>query len=100
MRYRANAKVLDQRGKEIGRVTYTVKAKNRAEAKGKISKMAKARRIKRRKNVEGGFYDATGFHPIRALSDYDSSRVKHGREGRKARSKRARKSGALYSSHY
>jgi hypothetical protein len=47
-----------------------------------------------------GFYDSSGFHPIRASKDYDASAVKHGSEGKKARAKRARRSGALYSSHY
>lgn len=28
-----------------------------------------------RKNVEMGFYDGTGFHPIRASSDYQESRA-------------------------
>jgi hypothetical protein len=46
MRYRANAKVLDKRGRELGRVTYTVKAKNRTEAKGKLSRLMKARKHK------------------------------------------------------
>jgi len=46
MRYHANAKVLDGRGKEIGRVTFHVKAKNRSEAKRKIGRLMKARKPK------------------------------------------------------
>jgi len=34
---------------------------------------AKRRRIRR--NVQQGFWDATGFHPIRASADYDSGRL-------------------------
>jgi hypothetical protein len=70
MRYRANAQVVD--GKRVlGRVSYIVKAKNRAEAKRKVTRMMKARKPKRvKKNVEQGFWDSKGFHPIRASADY------------------------------
>lgn len=34
---------------------------------------------KRRHNIERGYRDATGFHPIRASSDYDAARA--GEEG-------------------
>ena len=44
--------------------------------------MPAKRRAKRRKNVQMGFWDGTGFHPIRASSDYDS-----GYEIRAARSR-------------
>jgi len=40
----------------------------------------------RKKNVEMGFYDATGFHPIRASKDYSGARAGE----RRARSYRAR----------
>ena len=43
------------------------------------------------KNVEIGFHDASGFHPIRGSSDYSSSRAGEGRKGGKARAKRATK---------
>ena len=35
--------------------------------------MAKKRAT--RKNVEAGFWNATGFHPIRASRDYDADRA-------------------------
>ena len=49
MRYRANAKILSKGGKELGRVTYTVKARNRADAKRKIGRLMKSR-VHRGKN--------------------------------------------------
>jgi len=80
-----------------GRVTIRVPAKTRKAA---VTRARALRKKLRTKNVEMGFYDGTGFHPIRASKDYSSAEVKHGSEGRKARSKRARRSGALYSTHY
>lgn len=57
--------------------------------------MANARR---RRNVQQGFWDATGFHPIRASADYDSSRLFDDEEGsyrarrkKKPKAKRRRK---------
>jgi len=35
--------------------------------------MPAKKRAKRRKNVQMGFYDSTGFHPIRASSDYSGA---------------------------
>lgn len=39
-----------------------------------------------RHNIKMGFYDATGFHPVRASSDYDPDRVdelyRYGRRGK------------------
>jgi len=57
--------------------------------KSRKAAVANARRFIRRhtKNVEMGFYDATGFHPIRASKDYQSTKVKHGSEGKRARGK-------------
>lgn len=53
-----------------------------------------------RRNIKMGFYDATGFHPVRASSDYDPDRVdelyRYGKRGtethrpRKRRKKRTR----------
>ena len=47
-------------------------------------KMAK----RKRRNVEMGFYDDTGFHPIRASSDYSSSRGGESAYGRGTRTKK------------
>lgn len=59
------AKVVNPRGEEIGRVSYSVKAKNKTGAMTKIRRLLKANRVlKVRKNVDG-FYDQWGFHPIR-----------------------------------
>jgi hypothetical protein len=91
MRYRANAKVISPGGKELGRVTYTVKAKNKSGALTKLRQMMKAKNRKRKKNVEMGFWDAKGFHPMRASRDYSGARAGEGRAGGRARAKRATK---------
>jgi len=70
MRYRANARVVSPGGKEIGRVSYIVKARNKSQALAKLRQMLKAKNRKRKKNVEMGFFDSKGFHPIRASADY------------------------------
>lgn len=36
---------------------------------------------KTRRNVQQGFFDGSGFHPIRASKDYDSSRLFDDTEG-------------------
>lgn len=43
MRYRANARVVSPGGKEIGRVTYSVKAKNKSSAMAKLRSLVNAR---------------------------------------------------------
>ena len=48
-----------------------------------------ARRVKRRRNIQQGFYSGGVFHPIRASSDYDSSRG--GDSGRKYKTARFKK---------
>ena len=62
------------------------------EGRTKKLAVASARRRLRShvKNVQMGFYDSTGFHPIRSSSDYDSAKVVHGVEGRKARAARGK----------
>jgi hypothetical protein len=90
MRYRANARVVGATGQEIGRVTYHVKAKNKAGAMSKIKKLFNARPRKRKKNVEQGFYDSKGrFHPIRTSSDYSERRA--GTGAARSRTRRARR---------
>jgi hypothetical protein len=42
------------------------------------------RRARRRKNVAEGFYNATGFHPIRASYDYSPGRAGEKRRGPRA----------------
>ena len=55
--------------------------------------MAKAKRRVRR-NVQMGFYDATGFHPIRASRDYDSGLFdEEGSYRKKKRAKGKKKTG-------
>lgn len=47
------------------------------KAKGKVhilTTKAKNPSTRRQKNIAMGFYDATGFHPIRASEDYDPDR--------------------------
>jgi hypothetical protein len=88
MRYRANARVVSPTGKEVGRVSYSVKAKNKAGAMTKIRQMMKAKNRKR-KNVEMGYWAGGVFHPVRASRDYDPGRAGEGRRGGKARAKRA-----------
>jgi hypothetical protein len=41
---------------------------------GTVSLMAEPL-ANRRRNIAQGFYDATGFHPIRASADYDPDRL-------------------------
>ena len=43
MRYRANAKVIGASGREIGRQSFTVKARNKSEARRKISQILRSR---------------------------------------------------------
>jgi len=59
MRYRANAKILSKGGKELGRVTYTVKARNRADARRKVGRMMKAR--PRKRNIESSYSKAVSM---------------------------------------
>ncbi len=51
----------------------------------KAAKSAARRYFGRKRNVEMGFYDAHGFHPIRASSDYSGAKAGE----KRARSKRA-----------
>jgi len=91
MKYRVNAKVVSPAGKELGRVTYRVKAKNRAGAMTKIRQMFKAtkpKKLNKKKNVEMGVWDSSGFHPIRASRDYSASRAGERKGGGRARAKR------------
>lgn len=80
------------RRKAIGRITVTHDAQGR-KLKSKKQAMARAKTIARKymNNVEQGFYDSTGFHPIRSSRDYDSSRVQHGSEPKRKTKKKARK---------
>lgn len=58
------------------RASYDYSAKRAGESsrgRGYARKGAKTKT--RRRNVEQGFYDATGFHPIRASKDYDVDRA-------------------------
>ena len=90
MRYRANARVVSKAGKEIGRVNYIVKAKNKSGAMAKLRELFNARPLKKKKNVEQGFYDSRGiFHPIRASSDYSERKATTG--AAKKRTRRARR---------
>lgn len=43
------------------------------------------------RNVAQGYYDATGFHPIRASADYDPDRLSDDSEGSYRRRKKATK---------
>ena len=61
----------------------TVRGRSRKNAKSKAKSLL--RRLFGR-NVAEGFYDSTGFHPIRASRDYSKARAGEGR----ARSYRAR----------
>ena len=96
MRYRANARVVSPGGKEIGRVTYHVKAKNKSGALSKIRKLFNARPRKRKKNAsvaEGAWYRTKGggmsFHPYRRSADYSLAVEK--KAGAKRRTRRARR---------
>jgi hypothetical protein len=41
----------------------------------RVLRRRKTKNGRRVKNVERGFYDATGFHPIRSSRDYDPDRA-------------------------
>ena len=60
---------------------------------GRSKKQAErnARKFSKRHNVEMGFVDASGFHPIRASKDYSASAAGEGRS-RKAGKVRAKRS--------
>jgi hypothetical protein len=64
--------------KPLGILTVLGRSKKKAVAKGK-------RLLRRLTNVSEGFYDSTGFHPIRASKDYSKARAGEGR----ARSRKA-----------
>jgi hypothetical protein len=89
MKYRVNAKVVSPRGRELGRVTYLVKAKNRAGALAKLRQMfsaTKPKKLSTKKNVDQGFWDSRGFHPIRASADYNAGRAGEGLSRRRVAS--------------
>jgi hypothetical protein len=54
-------------------------------------------RSRRLRNIAEGYYDATGFHPIRASADYDPSRVRHGSGGSASRKQHSRVSSRAWS---
>jgi hypothetical protein len=54
-----------------------------------------SRKKRRRRNVEMGFYDASGFHPIRASSDYSEGQ----RPSRSKRAKTAKRKATATASH-
>jgi hypothetical protein len=62
------------------------KATTKRLASRAIKKTVKTRR---RRNVAQGFYDSSGFHPIRASADYDPAIA--GETGRKAKTTRSKK---------
>jgi hypothetical protein len=49
------------------------------------------RAFSKRHNVAAGFFDATGFHPIRASKDYSEKRVKRAAAQRLTRRARRRR---------
>jgi hypothetical protein len=92
---RATFKIRDRKGNPQITITAHGKSRKSAIAKGKSFIR------KRLKNVEMGFYDAHGFHPIRASRDYDPDRVdelyrygrggaERGRPRKKAKRRRSR----------
>lgn len=71
----------------VGDVTIPIKGKTVKAAR------AKANAFKRHhlKNVERGFFDASGFHPLRSSADYSAARAGEGssKRARSARTSRA-----------
>lgn len=51
------------------------------------------------KNIAQGFYDASGFHPIRSSPDYDPTRLDEPERGRYGTAPKRRKKGKGYGSH-
>ncbi len=59
------------------------------KARAKASRVLRRKTSKKRRNVSEGFYDSSGFHPIRSSSDYDPGIAgETGRASRKTRSKK------------
>lgn len=71
------------------------KAERKARKFARDHRMGFASGRKRKGNVEQGFYDAMGFHPIRRSRDYDRDRVgelyQYGRGGTERSRPRKRK---------
>ena len=89
MRYRANARVVSKAGKEIGRVNYIVKAKNKSGAMAKLRKLFNARPHKKNGTFEG-FKDQYGqVHPIRGGKGYSQREVD--KAAARKRTRRARR---------
>lgn len=79
----------------LARIVVTHDGQGR-KLRSKKQALARARSLARRvmKNVEAGFYDSTGFHPIRSSRDYSKARAgetQHGKGAVRAATKRARK---------
>ena len=68
----------------VGDVKFRVPGKTRKKAVANRARFIR----KHMKNVEMGFYDATGFHPIRSSSDYNKAKAGEGRRGGAARARR------------
>jgi len=51
------------------------KSKSGAVTFSPVHVLKRGKKARRVKNVERGFYDATGFHPIRSSRDYDPDRA-------------------------
>ena len=81
------ARVVMRVGNPSNAVTITVPAKSERAA------LARARRFVKHhtKNIEQGFYDETGFHPIRASKDYSEKRATAGARARAGYPKRLEK---------
>ena len=71
---RATFRLKDRRGNPVGNYIAFGKSRKTAIASGK----------RYLKNITAAFHDDEGFHPIRASSDYNPTRLK-GPEGKRAR---------------
>jgi|SRR5882672_824878 len=89
------------KGREKEVAARTVKKQYSAKKRKKNKTVIKAKRVvvlnktrkkaaKRKRNIEQGFYDATGFHPIRASSDYSEGRPASRSKKAKARKTKAK----------
>jgi hypothetical protein len=110
MAQKVRMKIFERMKNGKRRHVLTIHGEGRTKRAAKANVKRHAKSLLRR-NVQAGFYDSTGFHPIRASADYSAGRAGEkfrggshtltaGAQKRYRKGRKARKGGALYSSHY
>ena len=98
MAQKARMKIFERMKNGTRRHILTIHGVGRTKALAKANVRRNARTALRR-NISEGFYDATGFHPIRSASDYSRKAAGEKPLGRRGKRAHARRSGALYSKY-